>query len=590
MTDNKRNFDEIDLTLSDDEDDCYEIAPKKQKFVDLMTFPGKLHYLPIYWNVQNEARLDFFHIKENEMLYTQIINMLKLTKLYQVNIVKIQNYDKWDLYQAEKMQFIRRLEEGEIKSIDERWGFHGTKLNNIDSIIKNGFDRSYGRVNQYGLGVYFAKYSEYSLNNRYAEFDKDGWQHLLLCRVILGEKCIGTPNKNIPLKQNGVCYDSMVDNLNDERIYVIPKDNHAFAEFKISLKKINVQESIENISSFNENIQIDSSILFNLPYYPAILRETLLYSSSNSSRINKSKYLGVSKFNNSWHVYINKNKYNYYLGAYINEEEAGSIFSRVYRHLYVNNNNFVHIGSLSSSSSLSLSSSSSSSSLSSSSSSSSSLSSSLAYRKDNYDENIKKALLEDSDDDEKCDCCLNKIYNSRKLSTLPVDIDQERCLLKNRRTRHTTGINYTEYKCINKSCEVILGVCDCGFTLHASKDLNRKYNWYTHCNVLCPLIKKLDDPEIKFNIIIHSTDQTSEIKINKNENVGFLKNKIKSLYPELKDFYILHRSRKLPSINYKLKNCNLPSECNVFVISYNKNKRYKGKKCENMLSLLDYKF
>ena len=35
------------------------------------------------------------------------------------------------------MQFIRRVEEGEIKSIDERWGFHGTKLDSINSIIKN---------------------------------------------------------------------------------------------------------------------------------------------------------------------------------------------------------------------------------------------------------------------------------------------------------------------------------------------------------------------------------------------------------------------------------------------------------------------
>ena len=125
--------------------------------------------------------------------------------------------------------------------LNERYLWHGTNVNAAKSICQTGFNRDYGEVMAYGKGVYFAKNSGYSCDPRYSKPDKDGYQYMFLCRVLLGESCRGQSKYKVPpCKPNGSYqnYESMVNNLTSPTIFVISKDNQVYPEFLVKFKRI----------------------------------------------------------------------------------------------------------------------------------------------------------------------------------------------------------------------------------------------------------------------------------------------------------------------------------------------------------------
>jgi hypothetical protein len=108
-----------------------------------------------------------------------------------------------------------------------------------------GFNRSYCGKNAtaYGKGVYFARDSSYSTSTTYSRPNKDGVQHMFLCRVVVGEYCKGVSNAIAPPPRSGsMLFDTTVgllgsDTLTDPSIYVTYHDAQAFPEYLVYFKQ-----------------------------------------------------------------------------------------------------------------------------------------------------------------------------------------------------------------------------------------------------------------------------------------------------------------------------------------------------------------
>ena len=95
-----------------------------------------------------------------------------------------------------------------------------------------GFCRDLNRTHRYGRGSYFS--SRASLAAKYSE--REGWGKLkqftmLVCRVIVGDYCVGTKTMDIttvPFKpRKKLQYESCVNKLQSPTIFVVHKDYHA---------------------------------------------------------------------------------------------------------------------------------------------------------------------------------------------------------------------------------------------------------------------------------------------------------------------------------------------------------------------------
>lgn len=121
-----------------------------------------------------------------------------------VRVERIQNLAMWQSYVV-KRQTICFRETGEISSEDDavqrkvqerferKWLFHGSNFDVVDKILQQGFNRSFCGKNAtvYGKGVYFARDACYSADRLYSVPDSKGRQHMLACRVVVGEYCKG---------------------------------------------------------------------------------------------------------------------------------------------------------------------------------------------------------------------------------------------------------------------------------------------------------------------------------------------------------------------------------------------------------------
>ena len=85
-------------------------------------------------------------------------------------------------------QILKSKKQSTSKQI-ERVLFHGTSQDIIIKIMQNGFNRDFNKTHVYGKGVYFAKNANYSHN--YCKVNINNQYYMLVCRVIVGDYCIG---------------------------------------------------------------------------------------------------------------------------------------------------------------------------------------------------------------------------------------------------------------------------------------------------------------------------------------------------------------------------------------------------------------
>lgn len=125
--------------------------------------------------------------------------------------------------------------------------FHGTAEENLDSIVESGFDprrSEAGNTNGavFGRGTYFASASAYSRQDSYAEPNSSGDKHVIVARIVVGRRCIGTSTMiqgasitGSPIM--GDCADTGVNRLMHPSIYVKFQLNQAVPEFIIKFRE-----------------------------------------------------------------------------------------------------------------------------------------------------------------------------------------------------------------------------------------------------------------------------------------------------------------------------------------------------------------
>jgi len=165
-----------------------------------------------------------------------------------LNVKRVQNVELWNLYAVKLKTILDREGASPDRArarYERRWLFHGTDEATVPKIAQQGFNRSYCGKNAtaYGKGVYFARDSSYSTSTRYSQPNKDGVQHMFLCRVVVGEYCKGVSNAIAPPPRSGsVLFDTTVgllgsDTLTDPSIYVTYHDAQAFPEYLVYFKQ-----------------------------------------------------------------------------------------------------------------------------------------------------------------------------------------------------------------------------------------------------------------------------------------------------------------------------------------------------------------
>lgn len=86
----------------------------------------------------------------------------------------------------------------------------------------------------------FARDAAYSVDRKYSIPNATREQRIFMCRVVVGECCLGYQDCLAPDERHGfqhVRYDSTVDRLNDPGIYVTYNDNQAYPEYLVTFRQ-----------------------------------------------------------------------------------------------------------------------------------------------------------------------------------------------------------------------------------------------------------------------------------------------------------------------------------------------------------------
>ena len=139
-----------------------------------------------------------------------------------------------EVYEALLKTKTKELKDKNVKQI-ERMLFHGTASKNVGKIVHGGFNRDVNKMSRYGKGTYFS--SKASKSARYCDLFQDT-RKMFVCKVIVGEYCIGTPNmKSVPYKPDKKRrYESCVNKMENPTIFVINRDYHAIPTHIIEYK------------------------------------------------------------------------------------------------------------------------------------------------------------------------------------------------------------------------------------------------------------------------------------------------------------------------------------------------------------------
>ena len=90
----------------------------------------------------------------------------------------------------------------------------------------------------YGKGVYFARDASYSSSTTYSRPNRHGIQHMFLCRVVIGEYCLGKRDALVPDTRKGnQLYDTTVNDMKNPGIFVTYHDAQAYPEYLVRFKQ-----------------------------------------------------------------------------------------------------------------------------------------------------------------------------------------------------------------------------------------------------------------------------------------------------------------------------------------------------------------
>ncbi|KAM6909003.1 protein mono-ADP-ribosyltransferase PARP15-like [Xenentodon cancila] len=196
--------------------------------------------LPLYWDAMAPGE----HLKQVlvdpcSAEYRSVLEAFRKTaNKTVVKIERLQNVHLRHVYEMQKKHMSEKnRQEG---GAGERLLYHGTSQNNYNSIKTKGFNRSFSGKNAtvYGLGTYFAVDAGYSAHPTYSKPADDGTQAMFVARVLTGLYTQGHSSMNVPLPRNNQQphdrYDSLVDKMDNPRMFVVFHDDQAYPDYFIT--------------------------------------------------------------------------------------------------------------------------------------------------------------------------------------------------------------------------------------------------------------------------------------------------------------------------------------------------------------------
>ena len=206
--------------------------------------------LPSTWsNVKDPVvaeRVDLPTGAERDNVVTAFMQTLSKPSLMSggirvVSVQRIQNVAKWRHYATMRWDVVSREGPQSQARYERVWLFHGTDEDTAEKIIQQGFNRSFAGKNAtaFGKGVYFARDASYSAQAQYSQANQQGVQHMFLCRVVVGDYCVGSSGAlTAPVRTGNILYDSTVDNVGNPSIFVTYHDAQAYPEYLVRFRKV----------------------------------------------------------------------------------------------------------------------------------------------------------------------------------------------------------------------------------------------------------------------------------------------------------------------------------------------------------------
>ncbi|NXV47658.1 PAR15 polymerase, partial [Uria aalge] len=197
--------------------------------------------LPAQWEDMKEEWVKVVNLKPSCREYLEVQNKFRKTcpNFVIEKIERIQNPFLWQTYQIKKKSLCKKNKH----QSNEKLLFHGTAASSLSTINYNGFNRGFAGKNAavIGNGTYFAVDASYSAQNTYSRPDMNGRRYMYLARVLTGQYCAGskgliTPPPKDPADPTDL-YDSVVDDVDSPKMFVIFHDIQAYPEYLITFRK-----------------------------------------------------------------------------------------------------------------------------------------------------------------------------------------------------------------------------------------------------------------------------------------------------------------------------------------------------------------
>uniref|UniRef100_A0A8C3YUY2 Poly [ADP-ribose] polymerase n=1 Tax=Catagonus wagneri TaxID=51154 RepID=A0A8C3YUY2_9CETA len=197
--------------------------------------------VPDNWTDMNQRLFCVIQLQPGQSEYNTVKDKFSQTsRSFEIKEIKrIQNLFLWQSYQVKKNQM--DIKNGHMNN--EKLLFHGTDAASVPQISHHGFNRSFAGKNAacYGRGTYFAVDASYAANDKYSTPDSKGRKHIYVVRVLTGDYTRGHAGMLTPPSKNSDnpadAYDSVTDDTNQPKLFVIFSDYHAYPEYLITMVK-----------------------------------------------------------------------------------------------------------------------------------------------------------------------------------------------------------------------------------------------------------------------------------------------------------------------------------------------------------------
>ncbi|XP_008938853.1 PREDICTED: poly [ADP-ribose] polymerase 14-like, partial [Merops nubicus] len=197
--------------------------------------------LPAQWDDMQQERVRLVYLGPWHREYLDVwLRFQKTCPGFLVEkIERIQNPFLWQTYQIKKRSLCTKNK----NKNNEKLLFHGTAPSSLSTINYNGFNRGFAGKNAaaIGNGTYFAVDASYSAHDTYSRPDPNGRKYIYLARVLTGQYCAGSKGLVTPPPKNKAdptdLYDSVVDDVQNPKMFVIFSDIQAYPQYLITFRK-----------------------------------------------------------------------------------------------------------------------------------------------------------------------------------------------------------------------------------------------------------------------------------------------------------------------------------------------------------------